>query len=62
MLSIKVNLNLIRNSMYQLISKKGIKYFDVDELVKFLQEHPRLRYRVCFLGDVKVGLSFSFDV
>lgn len=48
--------------MYQLISKKGIKYFDADELLKFLQEHPRLRYRVCYLGNVKTSLSLTFDI
>lgn len=50
--------------MFQLISKKGIKYLEADELVKFLQEHPRLRYRVCYLGENKlnVGFEFTFDV
>ena len=51
-------------NMFQLISKKGIKYLEADELVKFLQEHPRLRYRVCYLGEnkLKVGFEFTFDV
>ena len=48
--------------MYQLISKKGIKYFDADELLNFLQNHPRLRYKVCYLGTAKVALSLTFDV
>lgn len=48
--------------MFQLISKKGIKYFTSDELVKFLQEHPRLRYRVCYLGNVNSDLSLIFDI
>lgn len=50
--------------MFQLISKKGIKYFDADELVEFLKKHPRLRYRVCYLGEnkLKVGFGFTFDV
>lgn len=48
--------------MFQLISKKGIKYFDSDELVKFLQEHPRLRYRVCYLGNVNTSSSLIFDI
>lgn len=49
-------------TMFQLISKKGIKYLDADELVKFLQEHPRLCYRVCYLGNVKTSLSLIFDI
>lgn len=48
--------------MFQLISKKGIKYFDAEELVRFLQEHPRLRYKVCYLGVVKTSLTLTFDL
>lgn len=48
--------------MFQLISKKGIKYFEADDLVKFLQDHPRLRYRVCYLGNDNTSLSSLFDV
>lgn len=48
--------------MFQLIGKKGIKYLDAEELVCFLQEHPRLRYKVCYLGSVKTSLTLTFDV
>lgn len=49
--------------MFQLISKKGIKYFDkVEELGEFLRKHPRLSYRVCYLGDKFGSLGFFYNM
>lgn len=48
---------------YQLVSKKGLKYFDkVEELGEFLRGHPRLSYRVCYFEDKSGSSGFFYNM